>query len=298
MTTVKFGSIGPYSGPIITGTVDAFDWPPTMKSSHLDRAFWLTTMVESGGKIGSIMAADGTGMTASLEQLIAVYPKNLKSQGPLFGILQKLSGVLDIMDILPFESVGWKLDNGVLVHNDSSKPVDPKVIRDTFTPVGGYVPNVGPNWEQSKKWALAFHKLFSTLSTIKTQINYGLDAFLKFSHTKNPRINKSTIDALVYKGEFASIDPFNGVMENDLAMAVWWSYKVNGPAPALDILSATVKNHSPDSPDFGKALIQALRTSSYGRWATNRYDRTRQNAMKVWQDELFTGTTAIMPPRT
>lgn len=294
---VKYGSIGDFSGPTITGTVEAFEKLPTMSDDHLNRAFWLTTMVESGGKAGSIMAADGTAMTASLEQLVAVYPRNLTEQGSLFGILQELAEIVNILDFLPFENTGWELFEGVLRSKDSAKAVPPKVIRDTFTPIDGKVPVNGPRWEQSKRWAIAFHKLFATPSTIPAQIQYGLMQFVKFSRTKNPRINRSTIDALVYKGNIEMQDPFHGVTVNDLAMAVWWSYKVNGPAPALDRLGAAARMHATDSPEFGQALICSLRTSQYGRWATNRYDRTRQHAMKVWPPEFFNGKDAVMPSR-
>jgi len=294
---VKHGSIGNFSGPIITGTVEAFEKLPTIADDHLDRAFWLTTMVESGGKAGSIMAADGTGMTASLEQLVAVYPRNMTEQGSLFGILQKLAELVNILNFLPFESTGWELDDGVLRSKDSANPVSPNIIRNTFTPIDGKVAATGPRWEQSKRWALAFHKLFATPETIRPQIQYGLAQFVKFARTRNPRINRSTIDALVYKGNIELQDPFHGVVVNDLAMSVWWSYKVNGPAPALDRIAAAVKAHATDSPDFGQTLVRLLRTSQYGRWATNRYDRTRQNAMKVWPAEFFTGKDAVMPPR-
>jgi hypothetical protein len=294
---VKYGTIGNFSGPVINGTTDAFSRLPTMTDSHIDRAFWLTTMVESGGKAGSIMAADGTGMTASLEQLVAVYPRQMDEQGSLFGILQELTKFVNILDFLPFDKTGWKLINGVLQDVQSGKPVPPKQIRDTFTPTEGHVPATGAKWEQSKKWAIAFHHLFIAPDTLQPQINYGTSQFVKYSNTNSPRLNKNSVNKLVYAGRLTDKDPFNGAIVNDLAMSVWWSYKVNGPTPAMERLFDAVTDHKPDSPDFGQHLIKLLRTSQYGRWATNRYDRTRQNAMKVWPAEFFNGPNAVMPAR-
>ena len=294
---VKYGTIGNYSGPIVNGSVDAFTKIPGMTDSHLDRAFWLTTMVESGGKAGSVMAADGTGMTASLEQLVAVYPRNMNEQGSLFGILQELSKIVDLDEFLSFDKMGWELFEGVLRDKKTTRAIMPPVIQNTFTPPNGHVPAKGPQWEQSKKWVLEFHKLFAHPVTLSTQIKYGMDQFVKFSKTKSPRLRKQSVSALVYKGGIEQNDPFGGQVINDLAMSVWWSYKVNGPTPALERLFDAVTDHKPDSPEFGQHLIKLLRTSKYGRWATNRYDRTRKHAMTVWQKELFEGPDAVMPVR-
>jgi len=293
---VKYGTIGNYSGPIVKGTVDAFDKIPTMADSHLDRAFWLTTMVESGGKAGSIMAADGTGMTASLEQLVAVYPRNMNEQGSLFGMLQKLSETMDVNELL-FEEVGWELFEGVLRNKKTAGAILPSMIQNTFTPPNGHVPARGPQWEQSKKWALKFHKLFATPTTIDVQIKYGMNQFVKYARTRSPRLRKQSVDALIYKGNIELDDPFKGEIVNDLAMAVWWSYKVNGPTPAMERLFDAATDHKPESPEFGQHLIRLLRTSKYGRWATNRYDRTRKHAMSVWPDSFFNGPDAVMPAR-
>jgi hypothetical protein len=294
---VHHGSIGKFSGPVVRGTIEAFPKIPTLTDTHLDRAFWLTTMVESGGKAGSIMAADGTGMTASMEQLVAVLPRHMDEQGSLFGILQELSKVVDITAFLPFNEMGWKLEGGVLKAADG-KPVPPAVIRETFTPNSGRVPAKGPQWEQSKKWALAFHRLFVQPETIRLQIEYGIAQFIKFANTKNPRLGGRTVNDLVYGGKLTQQDPFNGATINDLAMSMWWCYKVNGPAPALDRLASAARL-APNTadPQFGRRLIILLHTSQYGKWATNRYDRTRQYARTVWPTKFFEGPDAIMPAR-
>lgn len=298
---VKHHSIGSFSGPVIKGTIPAFTKTPTMQDTHLDRAFWLTTMVESGGMAGSIMAADGTGMTASMEQLVAVLPRHMDEQGSLFDLLQELSKIVDITKFLPFAEEGWKLEGGVLKTADG-KPVPPRVIRNTFTPNDGRVPPTGAQWEQSKKWALAFHHLFARPETIKAQIDYGIAQFVKFGNTKNPRlsdgIKKRSVNELAYRGKLTEEDPFGDVSVNDLALAMWWCYKVNGPAPALDRLASAAKL-TPDvsDPQFGRRLIMLLHTSQYGKWATNRYDRTRQHARTVWPAKLFEGPDAVMPAR-
>jgi hypothetical protein len=298
---VKHGAIGQFSGPVIRGTLPAYAKPPTMQDTHLDRAFWLTTMVESGGMAGSIMAADGTGMTASMEQLVAVLPRHMDEQGALFEMLQELTKIIDITEFLPFAEHGWKLEGSVLKAADG-KPVPPRVIRNTFTPNDGRVPASGPQWEQSKKWALAFHNLFAQPETIKFQIDYGIAQFVKFGNSKNPRlgngVTKRSVNELAYNGKLIEHDPFNGVTVNDLAMAMWWCYKVNGPAPALDRLASAAKLHKdPTDPEFGRRLIVLLRTSQYGKWSSNRYDRTRQHARTVWPVKFFEGPDAAMPAR-
>ena len=80
-----------YAGVRIKGQKPLSSFP--LSRRHLDRASRLTAEVESGGRFGSVMSYDGTGMTAGIHQAIAVYPKNLKDQGPLWKLLLRESGM-------------------------------------------------------------------------------------------------------------------------------------------------------------------------------------------------------------
>jgi hypothetical protein len=157
---------------------------------------------------------------------------------------------------------------------------------------------------------LAFHDLFTAKPGIDFQIQHGIDELTKFArqHHDPKRLGNCNIEAAIYRGNVMTPTPFANAA-NDLAMAMWWNYKTNAPAPAktrlgraikkfkLDTDTPTVDFADPDDDSFGRFLINQLRSSTYGRWATNRYDRTRRHSMKVWPRELFTGPRAVMPKR-
>ena len=98
MPKVSYRKRKNYSGPLIAGT-EPYPAPSAERAGfHIDRAYWLTTRVETGGKFGAVMAYDGTGMTAGPDQHIAVYPKELANedlnaaddQGSLWKLLRRL----------------------------------------------------------------------------------------------------------------------------------------------------------------------------------------------------------------
>ena len=90
MKRIKFGK---YAGVKIKGKIP-LEAPNSL--SHLSWVSWLTAMVESDGKFGSVMNYDGTGMTAGIHQAIAVYPKapgdgNKKNeQGPMWKLMNRI----------------------------------------------------------------------------------------------------------------------------------------------------------------------------------------------------------------
>lgn len=299
---VRYGSYGRYSGPYIKGTEDAMVMP-TMKDDHWRRVLWLTIMVESGGKLGSVMMADGTGCTAGVEQSILVYPRNLKVQGPLPGLLYLLDHVVPISyyslgKMLADE--GWMIGGDKTIREmDNGQLVSPATLRATLTPYGGVVPRSGVPWERAKAWALAFHELFSMNATQEAQIKHAIDGFTKFARrVKHKKLDRETIENVVYNGDCLAaafdVETLEGAA-CDLAMALFWERKTNGPAPALTRLGRATKRFESNDMDFARFLLRQLGTSSYGRWATNRWRRSRQHAMKVWPKELFTGPKAIMP---
>ncbi len=298
MVKVQYGTYGKFSGPYIVGTEDALD-VPSLESSHWDRALWLTVMVESGGKLGSIMMADGTGVTAGLEQSILVYPKNLAVQGPLVGLLHFVdcSYNLSLYELgMGFKNEGWVVAaDKTIRYIDSGKIVPPRVLRETMTPNQGCVPKRGPEWERSKAWALAFHDYFKTKS--KAQAKHAIDGFTKYARRiQQDKLVGLTIEQAVYADDVMQKPPFGtdsiNSLANDLAMAMFWCYKTNAPAPAMTCLSKALASHEQR---WGKKLLRLFGTSKYGRWATNRWKRSRQHAMKVWPKELFSGPDMVMP---
>ena len=58
--------------------------------SHLHKAAWLTAGVESGFKYGTVISYDGTGITAGIHQAVAVYPRHLDDQGPLWKLTARV----------------------------------------------------------------------------------------------------------------------------------------------------------------------------------------------------------------
>jgi hypothetical protein len=299
---VRYGSYGKYSGPYIKGTEDAMVMP-IMEDDHWQRVLWLTIMVESGGKLGSVMMADGTACTAGIEQSILVYPRNLKVQGPLPGLLHLLDHFVPISYYTlgqMLEEEGWMIGGDKTIREfDNGQLVSPHVLRDTLTPYGGIVPRKGTAWQRARAWALAFHELFSMKETREAQIKHAIDGFTKFARrVKHKKLEHETIEDVVYNGDCLAqafeIDTIEGAA-CDLAMAMLWNYKTNAPAPALTRLGRVTKRFESNDPDFARFLLRQLGTSSYGRWATNRWRRSRQHAMKVWPDELFKGPKAVMP---
>jgi hypothetical protein len=298
-------SINGFSGAVITGTIPAFPAPPTTQDSHQLRCLYLTSMVESGGCYGSIMMADGTGCTASLEQLVAVYPKDLKNQGSLFKLMARIQDHLP-----PVEASGEKLliskllrekgwyvaSDGTLRDTKTKNHVSPVDIRNEFTPTNGVVPPKGPEWEKCRSWALAFHELFTHPGTFDLQKEYGLEQMHLYADSVKPR-GMSTIQECVYHGKYEDANPFGDLWTTDLAMAMFWNYKVNAPSKAKEFLGkATAKYYSRD-PKFGPYFLSLIRSTKYAKWSTNRYDRSREYAMKVWPANLFFGPDAIMPKR-
>lgn len=299
---VLFRKIGRNSGPVIRGKKPAFAEPTNLTDNHLLRAFWLTTMVESGGKLGSVMMADGTAATAGLEQVIAVYPRNMKEQGPLFKLLNRMDAISPVSYFLDFTTLGWRISEDGVLRDSNGSMVLPKVIRDTFTPINGKVPRSNrDDWERSKAWAIGFHKLFSLEQTRDTQVRCGIEHMTKFAkRVKSPKLGRDSIEDVCYFGEVQNPSPFlPNHPEMDLAMCMLWNYKTNAPTPALSALhrARTAFNPQTNMQKFAHYLVTLLRTTRYGRWRTNRYDRSRQHAMKVWPNNLFEGPDAVMPAR-
>jgi hypothetical protein len=260
-------------------------------------------MVESGGKLGSVMMADGTACTAGIEQSILVYPRNLTVQGPLPGLLHLLDHFVPISYYTlgqMLEEEGWMIGGDKTIREfDNGQLVSPQMLRRSLTPNDGVVPRKGMAWKRARAWALAFHELFSMKETREAQIKHAIDGFTKFARrVKHKKLEHETIEAVVYNGDCLAqafeVDTIEGAA-CDLAMALFWERKTNGPAPALTRLGRATKRFESNDMDFARFLIRQLSTASYGRWATNRNRRARKWAQRVWPRELFVGPKAVWP---
>lgn len=324
MITVDRVTFNSYSGPRIKG-VSSFSLAPN--PGHWEKVLWLTSKVESGGRFGAITMYDGTAVTAGLHQAIAVYPKELADedfnaaddQGSLFQLLRMLQLVPDfpevqeLMDL--FKTSGWVLnrDGSLRYLNAGQTNVHGQLktvkagdlvygfeIRENFTPHQGAVPAAGPAWETSKKWALAFQKIFAHPKSFHTQVEFGAQHFESVARNKKitAKGNTQSIESWLYDGHIADFKPTTPAL--DLALAVFWSHSVNGPAIAYQLLDQALEAVLPgEDPDkFARILLRLLGRKQYGRWhfsePDGRWQRTRDDAKEIWPANLF-APDGVMP---
>jgi hypothetical protein len=296
---VKWAKLGRYSGPRISGVT-----PYTIPNSPtlLEAAVWLTAQIESGGKFGSVMAYDGSGMTAGLHQAIAVYPREIREsdgnalddQGELWALLQDIKRTaaftLDDLEV-EFLDIGWKMDRSHLYFADG-KPVPGRVIRDEFTPPDGVVPRWGESWDSARGWALIFHDIFSNPATFGTQVEFGKAALLKALRKRIPGCTE-TLSQIAYKTTDVGLVALDRGSPIDLAIAVFLSFHVNAPSRAMKELSFAWNLTGHQIERLPKTLMRRLATTSFANWQA-RYQRTRKEAMRLWDRSLFSGPAATM----
>jgi hypothetical protein len=320
-----------YSGPVINGPTPVV--LPHDDDSHVGRAYLLTTKVETGGTYGAVMSYDGTGMTAGPDQHIAVFPAELASedfnaeddQGSLWKLLRCLeivegtpsyrAFINELWDELRFENWYVSQDGALRYLTDTELFVGErklnakagdlvfgKHIRDTFTPIGGAVPQDGERWDRACEWATYFHNLTSHPSGHQAQFQFGVEHLVK--RTKRRLIKPGlTLENAAYGRELTSIrGPQAGWREDvDLALCVYHSNSVNAPAIANQSINRVLVAHPNRDESFARALIRALGNSTYGRWdddiKNGRYQRTRASAKAsgLWDAALFDGPNALMP---
>ena len=309
MTTVKWRKFRKYSGPFAKAPLAKIDIP-TRFADHWERAFWLTSMVESGGRPGLINMYDGCGATCGLHQAIAVYPRNMDNdvQGPLWRLLWLLDSVVPLSYYPLWDrliEVGWRLTGDGLVMEDTGERVTSKTIRNVLTPLNGRVPETGERWEKSRAWAEAFSEIFALKQGLRVQTHLGTEHMQRSAKRVKIKVGqyRKTIEEWCYKGNALSDQPLptDKRVGVDLAMSLFWCHFINGPRPAKESLQTTLELTSGpvlQPVKFAKALIQALGNNSYGRWDDDieggRYTRARLHAMKVWPRELFENN-GIMP---
>jgi hypothetical protein len=318
---VKWVQFKNYSGVSIKGTTP-FNLPAY--ANHWDRVVWLTSIVESGGKFGTVISYDGTGATAGLCQMIAVYPKELadedgnpeNDQGSLWRQIERIrkadpSTVTELLTSLK-NGKGWDLVNGKVVGQDG-KTLNGRVLREELTPNQGRVPRKGPDWEQAKCWGMVFHNLFSNPNTFETQVSFSIEHAKETARRKTPLLHGVPISETIYKDNPDQVDDFIIGTPLDLAMAVFFSNSVNAPAAAYRRFTQALDAHriSLGHPldltkpverlRFAARLIRVLGTAQFARWNAEipggRYQRTRSTAQEIWPPEFFTGPNAIMPKK-
>lgn len=320
---VQWFQLRSYSGPWIRGVTPIPAPSGERASFHVDRAYWLTTKLESGAKFGAIVAYDGTCITAGPDQHIAVYPAELASedynaaddQGGFWKLLRRLETVQGSSEFEAateavlgrLRSRGWYLaQDGTVRHlEDGSVSVRGKaiqaragdlvhgsLIRDEVTPPsGGAVPKSGPPWDRARAWAIDLHRLFVHPDGHKAQIEFGKEHLVERTRRRAPRPYAGReITALRVGPDWTEA--------MDLACCVYQAHSVNAPAIANKILSEC---GDPGRAGFARDLLLKLGTSSYGKWdddlPSGRYQRTRSAALDsgLWARSLFDGPTAIMP---
>jgi hypothetical protein len=326
MTEVKWRQFKDYSGPMVQGTIPV-PVPNSLKCA--ERAYWLTTKVETGGTYGSIVMFDGTGVTAGPDQYILVYPKELANedfnaaddQGPLGPLLSRVLSVsiLGAYFHKKFRSLGWTLSpsgrfiydtahtvqvSGKVVPVTAGSLVHGAVLRDKFTPVGGKVPKSGPAWEVSSSWARDLSSLFENSDTWSTQRLYGQEHLGKaFKNRSFAYLGKAITPEHILQSSIDTATVGSDVsVEMDLAMAIWYSNSVNAPAIAIQCLGRAWAASGGNRAKLAIEIIKQLGKSSFGRWNASipngRYQRSRKTAMAsgLWHPSLFKTSGGIMPP--
>lgn len=315
-TKVLWRKFRSYAGPMIKGTVPYE--VPELQHNHVERAFWLTAKVETGAKFGSVMAYDGTGMTAGLDQHVAVYPRELSGkddgnalddQGSLWKLLRRMEyveggpGYQSRLAVLwtAFENEGWYVaQDGVLRYakdfnpgdRRAGKPVFGHEIRNVFTPMNG-APQGVHDKIQAEQWARRFHLLFGHGAGFRAQVEFGKEHLVK-------RTKRRGIEWAYGNQEVSSLTVSRLGEDLDLAMCMYQAHSVNAPAIANRALRKAADYRSRSGVDPAK-LIRLLGNSKFGRWdddlKNGRYQRTRSaaRASGLWPRSLFDGKDALMP---
>ena len=318
---MKLKKFKKYSGFVVKGKIP--QQPVDMRSTHLQKAAWLTAEVESGGMYGSVMNYDGTGMTAGIHQAIAVYPRNLEDdksendQGPLWKLIAQIRAAVPHLSWLQqlerrFENIDWHIDQeGVVRGMSMGHRVLGENLRTLLSGPRGRVPIKGERRAEATVWIELFHKLFSSPETFTIQDAFGERHFTKRSKAKlrfckNKFHRRFRIRDYFYQHEhISSVTLPRGLASLDIAACMFWSHTVNAPGRTLKLLCKDIDEHGFPVRDYipgtemGKRIIKLLGNDKYGRWdddiKNGRYQRTRKAAMQVWPKEFFVGPEAIMP---
>lgn len=271
---------------------DFLNEPQDSKLRHIRRALWLSAKVENNATFGTVQSYDGCGMSGGLEHQVAVYPRNLSSQGTIFKTINTFPAPTLQRLTRELTGIGWEINpnTGMLVNKTTGKMITGEEIRDEFTPVSGVVPASGPFFERGKIWIEIFAELFSDPRTFEAQILAGEQRIGSFDALeRNVYGTRLSAGSNIPKNLKCTVDVNN---DEDLALCVYHCFKVNAPAVARTCLKATAPYNDNLWP---QRLINTLAIKQYGNWDT-RYKKTRSIAMNsgLWPQELF-GQGGIMP---
>jgi hypothetical protein len=274
-----------YSGPVVYGTKD--EEFPGDERSHVDRACWLTEGVETGHRVGSCFAADGTCHTIGRGQHIIVYPRELANEdwnakddqggaGKLLRDIEINAVDLDEPGHVPnqnvealwaaFKAEGWYLAQdgtfrwiedgqakvkGRWMDHKAGDLVHGAVLRDAITPIGGKVPKTGSRWETARRWAALFHAVMSDPDFAHCQWRFERHHLIDRVRTRkiqtNPRRRRQTLQQALY----GSVLVENVVVNRDIS-------------PDLDLALCVLHSHSVNAPAIAyRKLVESLKATGY-----------------------------------
>jgi hypothetical protein len=273
----------------------------------VERAYWLTTKVETGATFGTVVAYDGTGMTAGPDQHIAVYPSELAAedynavddQGGLWKLLRRMEvagespadyyhTVGALWDYFKKSMGAYVAQDGVLRYVDKgtyqfpggkviSYPAGSLVfghhIRAALTPSAGPDPGVGQVPKSGKEWDTAaivaelFHQLMVHPNGRQIQVEFGKEHLVNRTNVRRETALMGVYGLHELTSLRVGVDGWSEEM--DLALSVYQSHSVNAPAIATKWLKDTWLRLPKAGPEFAKALIAALGHSTFGQWNEN-----------------------------
>lgn len=312
MPHVLFRKWKEYSGALIRGTGQFL---PREDFTFWEKAVWLTTQVESGGRFGTIISYDGTGITAGITQTIAVYPRELESedgnalndQGPLWNLLNQIreanpKTTYHLEAALKEKNLVLNSE-GVLLKLPEEEVAAGQYIRNVLSPTNGKVKRFTSDWKTTKQWALLFNEVFANPDSYEAQVLHSVNHLQTIVNRKNRHCDIQKLFE-VYDEDIHQESSIQ------LAMSIFLSFSVNAPSmayrkmrQALEIEKALSrdKRKAPQSQDLARRIIRVFGTSNFGRWNMShphgRYQRTRKAAMKLWPEIFFIGSGCVMPKR-
>ena len=301
MVTVRHVTRGTQAGCLIQGTVPVTAPDGDRALSHLDRAFYLATMLESP-RYGTVQSYDGAAMSAGPFHFVAVLPKTM-SQGPLWPFLRRLEvGQAPVEPLFRAlgDGPGWFVArDGALRDFTTGATISGAAIRKELTPPNGKVPKSSSDWKKARSYALLFHELTSSPESVTAQREHAIEWLVRDPSTFERRTYAKFSELL-----HTAPDPHglrvgdeDGMLPPalDLALCTYHAFSVNAPAPAQTRLKACISafERKPDPMRFARDLIKKLGTATFGNWAdrpsqTSRYDRTRLVAERsgLWNRAL------------
>lgn len=300
--SARYVTFKTFAGFVFRGerTVDLDDFNTRM---HLDRTVWLTSQLEAS-RWGTVQSYDGAGVSGGLLHNIAVLPKTLE-QGSLWQLLARIRLAAPVatgaLERWLASDHGCRIDETGTLRFASGMKVPGSSIRQILNESEkGLTPKSGEAHLRSQKAIEMFHKVLSDPRTFRAQTQYAIEWMANGHKADEIKVYRGfvddTIDSPIGLPTAAIPEPV------DLAMAVYHSFSVNGPAPAVKCLRAAldVKSIRGNPKRFAEVLIRKLGTNSYGRWhddpddKSGRYDATRKAVERsgLWDRKLV---QAVMP---